>query len=219
LAACRKDPNRWAASASACAFQPPPIGRALSIVTEVESRPIAQQRNTCSRGPFWKEPHAWCLPSRDRLSLRSPELSRQIRLSGPRVYPPDHPRPLDPSIIAQQLAGAPERSPFEPPPKRVRIDPSGNRKRLRLLGAVPVPCLCNDARSCRLCHGSSQACLRLADDLLVVIGNDSFHIDACAFDPPFVRHSLELNLNFFSLLRRQEGDGERDGFACRGLDF
>src|SRR5438876_4050578 len=95
----------------------------------------------------------------------------------------------------------------------------GNRKRPRLLGAVLVSGSSNDARSCRLWHGSPQAGLRLTDDLLIVIGNDPLHVDACAFDPRFVRQSLELNLNLFSLLRRQEGDGESGGFACGGLSF
>src|SRR2546427_12898024 len=75
------------------------------------------------------------------------------------------------------------------------------------------------ARSCRLWHGSPQAGLRLTDDLLVVVGNDPLHIDACPFDPRFVRQSLELNLNVFGLLRRQQGDGESGGFACGGLNF
>src|SRR5437588_5106036 len=96
---------------------------------------------------------------------------------------------------------------------------SGNRKRPRLLGAVLVSGSSDDARSCRLWHGSSQARLRLTDDLLIVIGNDPLHIDACAFDPRFVRQSLELKLNLFSLLGRQEGDGKSGGFACGGLNF
>src|SRR5438046_829547 len=101
--------------------------------------------------------------------------------------------------------------------RRFRIEPLETKKRLRLLGAVLVSGSSNYARSCRLWHGSSQARLRLTDDLLIVIGNDPLHIDACAFDPRFVRQSLELKLNFFSLLGRQEGDGKSGGFACGGL--
>src|SRR5213593_226619 len=100
-----------------------------------------------------------------------------------------------------------------------RIEPLETKKRPRLLGAVLVSGSSNDARSCRLWHGSSQAGLRLTHDLLIVIGNDPLHIDACAFDPRFVRQSLELKLNFFSLLGRQEGDGKSGGFACGGLNF
>jgi len=103
--------------------------------------------------------------------------------------------------------------------RRFRIEPLETKKRLRLLGAVLVSGSSDDARSCRLWHGSSQARLRLTDDLLIVIGNDPLHIDACAFDPRFVRQSLELKLNLFSLLGRQEGDGKSGGFACGGLNF
>src|SRR5436190_14997570 len=78
--------------------------------------------------------------------------------------------------------------------RRFRIEPLETKKRLRLLGAVLVSGSSNYARSCRLWHGSSQARLRLTDDLLIVIGNDPLHIDACAFDPRFVRQSLELKL-------------------------
>src|SRR5438067_9659429 len=103
--------------------------------------------------------------------------------------------------------------------RRFRIEPLETKKRLRLLGAVLVSGSSNYARSCRLWHGSSQARLRLTDDLLIVIGNDPLHIDACAFDPRFVRQSLELKLNLFSLPGRHEGDGKSGGFACGGLNF
>src|SRR6266704_6462866 len=60
----------------------------------------------------------------------------------------------------------------------------------------------------RFRHRIPQACLGLLDDLLIVIGGDSLHIDACAFDACVMGQSLELDLNLFGLLRRIESEGE-----------
>ena len=35
------------------------------------------------------------------------------------------------------------------------------------------------------------------DDLLIVIGGDSLHVDTCAFDACVLRQPLELDLNLF----------------------
>src|SRR5712692_268209 len=71
----------------------------------------------------------------------------------------------------------------------------------------------------RFGHGIPQACLGLADDLLVVIGSNSMHLDARALDARILRQPLEFGLNFFCLLRRQERDRQISGFACWRFDF
>src|SRR5713226_5623059 len=49
----------------------------------------------------------------------------------------------------------------------------------------------------RFRHRIPQACLGFVDDLLIVIGGDSLHVDTCAFDACVLRQPLELDLNLF----------------------
>jgi hypothetical protein len=67
---------------------------------------------------------------------------------------------------------------------------------------------------------SEQACRNLTEDLLVVSGYRSFHMNTSALYACFLRQPLELTLKKdFHLLRCQEGNGNSSGLARLGLDF
>ena len=75
------------------------------------------------------------------------------------------------------------------------------------------------AESCGACFRREQARRNLAEDLVVVSGYRSLHMNTSALYACFLRQPLELTLKEeFQLLRCQDGNGNGRGLARIGLD-
>jgi hypothetical protein len=75
------------------------------------------------------------------------------------------------------------------------------------------------AESCGSCLRRGQAHRHLAENLFVVSGYRSLHMNTSALYACFLRQSLELSLKKnFQLLRCQEGNGNSRGLPGPGLD-